>query len=321
MLTGFKGSYTIAPCTSNHTDTAMIHRFFSARLTVSTMLLLAFMVMAGCKSTKIILPTVSENAANIQLQGKFVWFDLYTTDMTSASNFYDALFGWDFERTNDLQPQVKTIFHRGKPIGNMFGRDAEPGDSEWISSLSVPEVSVMTEMVEELGGTVQSPPKVMPDRGVQAVVLDAQGAKIALLTSSTGDPMDTPFAINRWMGSELWTSDPTKATTFYVHLAQYTPTTMDEQTSMPYTLLSTKGHPRATINASLQKSTKPQWVPLILVNNLLNILTRVEKLGGTVLLPPDPAFRKGQAAIIQDPSGAMVSIQQAARHTSQQTSP
>lgn len=276
----------------------------------AALILIAMLAMAGCKSNKIFLPAINAGAANIELQGKFVWFDLHSTDMTAASNFYDKLFGWDFTRTNDLYPHVKTIHHRGQAIGSLFGREPETGRSEWISVMSVPDTDVMVELVEELGGKVETPAKDMPNRGEQVTVLDNQGARITLLKSSSGDPVDGPYIYNGFMGSELWTTTPAKATHFYVQLGRYKTTTLDSQTAHPYVLLLTKDKPRATINDLLPKSDTPRWIPIVMVQKLLSVLTQVDKLGGKVILPPDPSFRQGTAAVIQDPSGAFITLQQ-----------
>ena len=201
--------------TEKHLPSSRISKYAIA------LLLFTFFGLAGCASNKIIVPAISDNAAGIHLPGKFVWFDLFTTDMTAASNFYDALLGWDFERTNEINPAVKTIYQNGKPIANMIGRNGEPGQSKWLSYMSVEDVDTGIAIAQNNGGSEYKPAKELPNRGRVAVIHDPQGATVALLTSSSGDPQDNAFVSNRWLGCELWTTDVDAAVAFYQKLAGY----------------------------------------------------------------------------------------------------
>lgn len=266
--------------------------------------------LTGCLSQKIVVPTISDSAAQISLPGKFIWFDLFTTDMTSASNFYDALFGWDFERTNEFNPAVKTIFYRDKPIGNMIGRDAEAGNSQWLSYMSVPEVDMVEQIAVENGGEIIRDAKDLPDRGRVAVIRDPQKAAVALLTSSSGDPVDSKFMANLWLGAELWTTNVDGAVAFYQKIAQYDVSLVDVHEKMQYRLLTKNGRRRGGIVPIPWNDVKPEWVPYVAVDNLLSILTKVDKLGGKVLLTPDMSIKEGRVALIADPSGGVIGLQQ-----------
>lgn len=272
--------------------------------------LLSLFALTGCASQKIIVPTVSESAAQISLPGKFIWFDLFSTDMTSSENFYDAIFGWDFERTNEINPGVKTIFYRGKPIGNMIGREAEAGNSQWLAYMSVPEVDMVEQIAAENGGEIVREAKDLPDRGRVAVIRDPQKAAVALLTSSSGDPVDTQFMPNLWLGAELWTTDVDGAVAFYQKIAQYDVSLVDVHDKVQYRMLSKNGKRRGGIVSIPWKDVKPEWVPYVAVDNLLTVLTKVEKWGGKVLLTPDMSIKEGHVAIIADPSGAVIGVQQ-----------
>jgi len=272
-------------------------------------LLIAF-GLTGCASQKIIVPPVTNNAAGIHLPGKFVWFDLFTTDMTAASNFYEALFGWDFERTNENNPAVKTVFQNGSPIATMIGRNGEPGNSQWLSYLSVEDVDSSVQVVLNNGGSVYRPARELPDRGRIAVVLDPQKAPVALLTSSTGDPGDSAFVSNRWLGCELWTGNVDDAVGFYQKLAGYDVSLVDVHESTQYRLLSKKGKQRGGVVKIQWDDIKPEWIPYIVVDSIMETVTRAQKIGGTLLLPPDMSVKEGRVAIIADPTGAVFGVQQ-----------
>jgi len=285
----------------------------SGRRILQCVLLLALFTvfgLAGCASQKVIVPPVSNSAAFLRLPGKFVWFDLYTTDMTSASNFYDALFDWDFERTNDTNPRIKTVFHRGKAIGNMIGRESEPGNSQWLSYMSVEDVDSSVVAAENMGATLHIPAKELPNRGRIAVILDPQKAGVALLTSSTGDPVDDKYVINRWLGCELWTTDVDGAGLFYKKLVGYDVELKDMKGKGKYSLLTRRGKRRGGIAKIPWDDVKPEWIPYIAVENVLATTMKAQTVGGTVILAPDMSIKEGRVAIIADPSGAVFGIQQ-----------
>ena len=62
----------------------------SRAIPLVALLLLCF-GLVGCYSTKVIMPPITESAAQIKAPGKFVWYDLYSTDMNSCENFYGNL--------------------------------------------------------------------------------------------------------------------------------------------------------------------------------------------------------------------------------------
>ncbi len=269
-----------------------------------------FFGLAGCASNKIIVPAISDNAAGIHLPGKFVWFDLFTTDMTAASNFYDALFGWEFKRTNEINPAVKTIYQNGKPIANMIGRNGEPGQSKWLPYMSVEDVDASVVVTKNNGGSEYKPARELPDRGRIAVILDPQGAAVALLTSSSGDPQGNAFASNHWLGCELWTTDVDGAAAFYQKLVGYDVDLINVHEKVEYRMLSRNGKRRGGIVSIPWKTVKPEWIPYITVDKVLQTVIKAQELGGKVLLTPDMSVKEGRVAIIADPTGAVFGIQQ-----------
>lgn len=274
------------------------------------MLLLSLPLLPGCKTTsKVKVPSIADNAAEIHYPGRFVWFDLYSTDMTTVSNFYDALFGWDFVRTDDFEPRIKNIILRGRVIGNLFGRDSEPGDSWWLCSMSVRNVDASAGVVMEAGGTVSQPPQPMPNRGRTAVAVDPQGATLSLLTTYTGDPDIAP-QVNRWVGCELWTRDVNAALDFYRPLAGYDGVHQDKADPEGHVQVTIDGTPSGGIVKIGKQPLKPQWIPYVGVASALQTVIKAQSLGGEVLVAPDPKVLQGRVAILRDPSGAVFGIQE-----------
>ncbi len=273
-------------------------------------LLLMMFGLAGCPSNKVVFPAITESAAEISSPGKFVWFDLFSTDMTACENFYEALFGWDFRRTNGNNPRVKTIFRQSKPIANMIGRDSEPGNSQWLSYISTENVATTLELVVDNGGEIYREDHVLPDRGTVGALIDPQGAAVALLNSPIGDPVDSRPQPNAWLGSELWTTNAAAAGKFYQAIVGYEVEAMTVHIESKYHALRKNGKRRGGIVTIPWKGMKPEWVPFIAVESVPAIVSKVEGLQGKVLIEPDMDVVEGRLAIIADPSGAVFGIYQ-----------
>lgn len=277
---------------------------------LSVGLLLLVLGLAGCPSTKVIVPPITETAARIDLPGKFVWFDLFSTDMTTSSNFYEALFGWRIERTNSDVARVKTIHYRGRAIANLIGREADSGKARWLPYMSVKDVDSSLRQAEDLGGTIYKPAKELPNRGRIGIALDPQQAVFAMVASSIGDPVDDKPEANRWLGSELWTTDADGAGEFYSKLAGYTVKLVEVHKKVQYRVLTSQGCRRGGIVSLPWRHATPEWIPYIGVNDVLGTTIKAQKLGGKLLLAPDMSVKQGRVAIIEDPVGAVFGIQQ-----------
>ena len=266
----------------------------------------------GCACSRVTLPEVSNEPTSIRHVGKFIWFDLFTRDLPGACDFYGKLFGWSFEDTAPGNSNLKTIKNGGIPIGNAARIESQGDkitDSRWISFMSVADVDQTVEWITKNGGVIHIPPKDMPRRGRLALFHDPQGALLAILTASKGDPPDHPFVPNCWIGSELWTHDVKGALKFYGNMAGYRPETRKAGADSSYLLLFREGQPRGGMVKIPWKDVKPNWVPYIGVRNIEAIVLKAEKLGGKVLVGLDPD-REDDVAILADPSGAVFGVLQ-----------
>lgn len=268
-------------------------------------LLLSF-ALGGCKSATV-WPTLTMDAARLHYPGKFVWFDLYTSDIIVAGQFYDVVFGWSLARTNDDNGQVKTIFSQRVPMGNII---EQPGTSRWVSYVSVGDVDRAFDKALASGGTEVSSPGEMPDRGMTARIKDPGGADLGMVYSPVGDPPDSMPRNGYWLGAELWTTDVDAAASFYSTMAGYKAYTADIPGKGPYRLLVRNKRPRAGIGVIPFDGAGAQWVPQIAVLDLDATLELIEINGGTILVRPLPGVNVGRSAVFTDPSGAILGIRE-----------
>ena len=277
---------------------------------------LAALALSGtaCASASPSLPSISPTPPGPQIVGKFVWYDLITTDLPAVEAFYTGLFGWEFGEAVGDEGAYKLIRHEGRPLAGVALLDETtenvPG-SQWVSSMSVADVDDAAEAVIGGGGTVHRGPLDVLPRGRMAVVSDPNGALFALVKAAGGDPADAVAGLHDWLWTELWTTDVDGSARFYEDLVGYQRSTFEtELDPSGYSAFTRDGEPRAGILEYRAEGVRPNWLPYVRVADAAATAERAVELGGKLLIPPGPEVRGGTAALIADPSGAALVVQE-----------
>ncbi|HEX5787469.1 MAG TPA: VOC family protein [Woeseiaceae bacterium] len=251
--------------------------------------------------------------ADEPLLGKAVWHDLITEDLEAASRFYSGLFGWTLEPARGAAGQGYLVARDGNIyVAGLLQarRSAGSNVSRWLPYVSVSNVDSATARVTDAGGTVLVAPRDVP-LGRVAAITDEEGAVLGLARSSFGDPDDatTAGAVNRVVWNELLADDPAEAARFYERVFGYQAREI-ERRGGDYILLHASGGERAGILAKPVADWKPVWLTYFGVTDPAAAVARVEALGGRVVAAPSPELREGTMAVVTDPSGAVLVLQQ-----------
>jgi predicted enzyme related to lactoylglutathione lyase len=129
-------------------------RWRKAIAPVSAALLLA--TLGGCSTPKSPVPPLTPAPTGTYQIGKFVWYDLITDDVASVKGFYGGLFGWEFDKIETEKDNFTLVSHRGVPIAGIVYLEREDpavSQSQWVSSVSVPDVDGAAEYVKGQGGS------------------------------------------------------------------------------------------------------------------------------------------------------------------------
>ena len=272
-------------------------------------LLVLAAVLTGCQSSmEVRVPRVTPTSTGKYQYGKFVWFDLATSDIQAAKHFYGELFGWAFSELPEGEASYTVIENRNRMIaGIVADPEADGSASIWIGSISVPDVDRATQQTRDAGGVVYDPPYHLKDRGRTSFVADPQGAELAFLRASGGDPPDREPSLGDFGWVELWTPDLAGSLAFYVSLG-YTAGGLQIRGDEPYRVLKVAGEAQAGVVELEEDDAGSGWLPYVAVDDLSATLQRVVALGGQVVVEPDPEFIEGQAAVIVDPTGAVLAV-------------
>jgi len=279
---------------------------------LTVVLFMATLLLASCSTP---LPTVPSFDTDGQHHpGKIIWHDLVTPDIKQARSFYSKLFGWTFK---DVTDGYTLIYHNGQNIGGMAKHERSGNSAYWIPLMSVDMKYAILPVGYADGydfllsnkGKVLIKAFELPGRGRIAVVHDPLGAIFALAQTSAGDPAVSKAGTNEWLWHEIWTDDFTASEKFYSGLIGYQ-TGEDTSGEQVYHYLKYKDVPRAGLVKKQNSEIANTWVAYIRVDDVAATAAQVEASGGKILMSPRPDIRNSSVAIITDPSGAGLVIQE-----------
>src|SRR5262245_59730434 len=156
--------------------------------------------------------------------GRFVWYELMTTDMEAAKAFYAKVVGWGTLDAS-MPGMAYTLFTAGGT--SISGLMDLPEDARamgfrpsWLGYVGVNDVDGAADRIKELGGAVHVPPKEIPNISRFSVAVDPQMATIALFKwlNPSQEQRAELGAPGRVGWHELLAADWEKAFTFYREL-------------------------------------------------------------------------------------------------------
>ena len=271
-------------------------------------------------------PHAEASARLAALRGRFVWYDLMTTDIPAATAFYTKVAGWgtqDFDMGPTASYQMWTV--GGKMIGGVVRMTPDmfpPGTSpHWTAAVAVPSVDETATQAESLGGKVISPPADIPTVGRYAVIADPQGAVINLYTPLEPERIGGYAPqVGEFSWHELTTTDHEGAFSFYSQLFGWERMgefDMGEPVGK-YLMYGQNGdrpagEPHAnpyggmfTMSADMQMP--PSWLYYIRVASADAAAETVKSLGGQVINGPMEVPGGDRIAQCLDPQGGMFAV-------------
>jgi uncharacterized protein len=248
------------------------------------------------------------------MPGKFVWYELMTTDVAAAEDFYKHVIGWS-ARDAEIAGLAYTLFTIGtKPVGGLMALPAEasaagarPG---WNGYVSCDDVDAYAERVKQADGKIHHRPEDIPDVGRFAIVADPQGAVFALFKAGMDESqMPTQTAPGGVGWHELHAADREKAFAFYAALFGWKKTdTMDMGPMGIYQMFGLGESSMGGIFNKPPAEPAPYWLFYVNVPAIEAAMARVKDKGGQVINGPHQV--PGGSWIIQglDPQGALFAL-------------
>jgi predicted enzyme related to lactoylglutathione lyase len=259
------------------------------------------------------LPAITNPANTDHLVGKVIWLDLETVDLARAKKFYADMFGWDFRDYHAAGTDYAVAMSGGRPVAGVLQRRIRKGEerrSAWLPFISVNDTDAAERVALQHHAQIISEPETLPLRGRQALLLDPEGVRFAIVASSSGDPPDGSPMPGSWVWTSLFARDSTDEGVFYQEVFGFDLTGLPTHAGFERVRLSSNGHGRIGIGELPTGAAQPHWINYVCVSDTADAMARASRLGGHVLVKAARDSQGGIEAILADPTGASFGVMQ-----------
>ncbi|MBV9567315.1 MAG: VOC family protein [Hyphomicrobiales bacterium] len=248
--------------------------------------------------------------------GKFVWYELMTTDPKAAEDFYRAVVGWDAKDAG-MPDMSYTILSAGEtPVGGLMKIPQEAASHgarpAWGGYIAADDVDRHADKMKKAGGAIHRAPADIPNVGRFAVVADPQGAVFMLFKGMEGaapPPPLEPNATGNVGWRELHAGEWKGAFDFYSGLFGWTKgEAIDMGPGGTYQLFVIGEAPAGGMLSKQPNEPHPYWLYYFNVKGINAASKRVKDNKGEVLNGPHQVPGGSWIIHCRDPQGAMFAL-------------
>ena len=252
----------------------------------------------------------------VNSHGRFVWYELVTTDIKAAIAFYTKVMGWG---AWDASVPGKPYILFGDAKGAISALTQLPDDAKqmgarpsWIGYVGVDDVDATAAAITRLGGAVHVPPTNASDISRFSIFTDPQAARLALFKwLKPGQDSSRRSRRHRAASAGTSCSPPTgeQAWAFYGELFGWQKEDAGAEEVGPYQLFSAGGR---MIGGMLTKPATvpvPFWLYYFNVGDIDATAQRVKAGGGEILDGPFEVPGGSWIVRCTDPQGAIFALE------------
>jgi len=245
---------------------------------------------------------------------RFAWYELLTTDVAAASDFYGKVVGWG--AMDGSTPELAyTVLTAGEvPVGGLMELPEEGrrqgATPRWVGYVAVDDIDATASQIRRRGGAVLLPPT-DSNIGRVSVVADPQKATFALVEGLTYGPRQ-PGGLDElghvgW--HELLAQDRSRIFDFYGELFDWKKDSGETDATDFYQLFSSAGQTIGGMLTKLPSVPQPCWLYYFNVDDIGMAAKRVNDAGGRILQGPIELTDGCWIARCADPQGALFALQ------------
>jgi predicted enzyme related to lactoylglutathione lyase len=246
----------------------------------------------------------------VDSHGRFLWYELITTDMAAAKAFYAEVLGWGAQDAG----YGYTLFTEGGATiaGLMYLSDEARRIGlrpSWIGYVGVDDVDAAAERARQLGGTVY-PPMEVPNVSRLSLAIDPQKATIAVFKWLDGRREPPELSAPRRVGwHELLVDDWEQAWPFYSELFGWQKAQAETGATGTYQPFSAGGITIGGMSNRPAAMADPFWLYYFNVGDIDDAVKRVKAGGGTILDGPVEVATTHWVVECTDPQGAIFALE------------
>lgn len=248
--------------------------------------------------------------------GRFIWYELITTDPKAAQSFYGDVVGWTF---TDMPGDGFTYTVANANGNGVAGLMLIPPEAKamgapphWSGYVCVDDCDAAAEKLKGLGGSVIRPPSDIPGVGRFAVVSDPHGAVFEIMKPippAQEPPKVPPGTLGHTSWRELYAGDVDQALAFYGEMFGWRKDGVHPMGPMgDYVLFANQDGQVGGMMKKPDQIPRPGWLYYTQVGDIDAAVERVKAGGGQVVNGPMEV--PGGDWIIQgvDPQRAMFAL-------------
>jgi uncharacterized protein len=246
------------------------------------------------------------------ITGTPCWYELATSDLDGAAQFYQSLLGWSVDSADMPGFDYRLARQGGAMVAGIMAATSgtPPG---WAFYVTVQDCDAVAKSAAAAGGRIYQQPTDIPGTGRFAMLGDPQGAAFGVLQMLDDDGAAfNPQKPGHGSWHELMTSDPTGAMAFYGDTFGWQPSTsMDMGPIGSYDLF---GHRGTDIGGMMKQAPgmpgpdHPFWLPYFAVKSVDAAIARTKEAGGTTLHGPREVPGGLFIMLGKDPQGALFAL-------------
>ncbi|NGN62390.1 VOC family protein [Streptomyces sp. A7024] len=247
------------------------------------------------------------------------WVDLTTTDVDGATDFYRAVFGWEFASAGPDAGGYGYFQLGGRTVAAVgpFMPGMREGDQPyWTVYFTTTDADATVKAVEQAGGRIRNGPMDVFTAGRQADLTDATGADFAVWQPRDIRGLDAVTEPGTFAWAELYTTDRAAAVNFYRTVLDWRTNDMEMPGMGIYTVASAAGATDETGHAGImelpeesrQRGSASEWHPYFEVSDCDAAFAKAVEKGASEIMAPMDAEGVGRFAMFTDPAGAMLAI-------------
>lgn len=243
--------------------------------------------------------------------GRFVWYELLTTDVEAAIGFYTKVVGWSIEKFS--VPGGEGEYPMWKPatapsIGGVMKLPDEAramgAPTHWMGHITTSNVEATAAEAVKRGGRTLSPVIEIPTVGRFQTIQDPWGAVFSAFTPAGEMPPAGVPVPGQVCWHELFTGDLDGAVAFYTALFGWERgDAMDMGPMGTYQLFKIDGQGWGGMMKKPDQMPVGAWVYYVVVPDLDAALAATTKAGGQVVFGPMVVPGGGRCGQIIDPQG------------------
>jgi uncharacterized protein len=250
----------------------------------------------------------------VDYHGRFVWYELITTDMPAATAFYTKVAGWNAQDASTPDLAYSLFTTGGTAVSGLMDLPLEARQQgatpRWMVYVGVADADAAAERIKRLGGAVYVPPT-DSNIGRVAVVADPQKATFGLVEglkigqyrcSEPGEPGHVGW-------NELRADNWERVFAFYGELFGWQKADAETGPSDTYQLFSASGVMIGGMFTKRPIDPVPFWLNYLDVDDLDAAAARVKAAGGEISEGPLELLDGSWIARCRDPQGAAFALQ------------